>query len=758
MLVCGAIMAYGSIARAASISGYVREEGSRESVPYVSVYLDALRIGAMTNVSGYYVITGVPAGEITLVSALIGFQEHREQIAMGTEDIVRNIVMKPEAIEVEAVEVTAERVKSPSLEIAPSRQVLRGADLKIAPAAVEADPIRTLQTLPGVVQLSDFNTGLYIRGGTPDQNLILMDGAELYNVSHFFGLFSTFPADAIKTTELLTGAYPAQYGGRLSSVLNVTTDEGNKEKLKGSGGISLLSSRLTLQSPVGENTSFLISGRRTYLEPILDLAGVEDIGYYFYDLQGKIHHVFSHTDQLSIAGYLGSDVLSITPNFLDARLQWGNWSGAAIWTHLFSNTFYSRFQANLSRFKSNLKMKFEDVGFDDTNELFDLDARADFTWFANEEHTIEAGVHFKRHTMKLAQEFGGERFEAFNIEAFVPAVYAQDIWKPWPFLTIQPGVRASYFTGDDRKGGTGNAGTSNYSAVNPRVSMRYQLGEDTFLKAAVGRYSQYIFRVPREIQGIDFLSAIWFTCGPGEEGGPQHAWHYITGYETRLGESFDLSVEAYYKSYKDLSEFDFKAETPESTSEALLRGDGYSYGLDVSLKKRAGRHKGWVSYAISWVVRDFEGINKTGDGEYKPYYPKYDSRHHLDMIYSFDLSESWTLSSRYSFATGQGYTRTLGLYAVEGPIFRLGGTHRDRLNATRLPYYSRLDVGIRGRFKGWGITWMPFFQVVNVLDRENEFNRYFDDGDPNASPPEFAKEEKITQLPLLPTIGLDLEF
>jgi hypothetical protein len=750
---------------AATISGYVREGGTQESMPYVSVYLEGLRVGAMTNITGYYVITGVPPGDHTLIASLIGYAEYRTDLSINIEDVVQNITVESQTLQLGTVEVTAERVRAPSLEIMPSRETFRGMELKLAPAAVEADPIRTLQTLPGVVQLSDFNTGLYVRGGTPDQNLILVDGAELYNVSHLFGLFSTFPADAIKTTELLMGGYPAQYGGRLSSVLNVTTDEGNKETQHGTGGISMLSSRLTFEGPVGKG-SYLLSGRRTYLEPMLHLADLDEFGYYFYDLQGKVHQIISHDDQITIAAYMGEDNFTFDNDFFDMQMKWGNWSASVMWTHLFSPQVYSHYQMNISRFDSRSRFQVEDFGFTDRNTLVDVDTKADFTWFANEHHTFELGGHLKRHNMRLVQEFANMEFEAFDISAWVPSVYIQDAWRPWPFLTIQPGVRASMFWApeSDQRGTPNYGKTTSYTDVNPRLSMRYQMGDQTYLKASVGRFTQYVFRVPREIQGISVFSDIWFTTDPSEEGGPQYSTHYITGLETGFGDDIDFTAEVYYKDYDDIAEFDYKASAPQSTGDALVRGSGYAYGLDLNLKKRAGRHMGWISYSTGWTVRKIAGIKTIDPNDPasppQDFYPKYDQRHVTNTVYSFKWTDHWTINARFAYATGQGYTGTLGHYVIEGPIFTMTPSYKDYLNASRITAYSRLDVGIRGSFQGWGVTWMPFLQIVNVLNHDNEFNRFSTGGEWNIdhSNAEFAKEDSFGQLPILPTIGLDLEF
>ena len=282
------------------ISGFVRDAGNGESLPYVNVYLKGEGRGGSTNESGYYVVVGVPPGEHTLVASIVGYRTFSEEITVAGDDIVKDISLIEQALLFEAKVITAEADEIEDFDISPGRTALQVRELKAAPAAIEADPIRTIQTLPGVASLSDFSVGLYVRGGTPDQNLVLLDGTDVYNASHLFGLFSTFPADAAKSTELMRGAYPARHGGRLSSVLNIITDEGNKEEFEGSGGASLMASRLTLQGPVGRG-SWLVSARRTHLDPLIALArdalDAKRFGYNFYDLQSKTHQVLSHSDQ-----------------------------------------------------------------------------------------------------------------------------------------------------------------------------------------------------------------------------------------------------------------------------------------------------------------------------------------------------------------------------------------------------------------------------------------------------------------------------
>ncbi len=346
-LLAALVLILSSQVSAADISGFARDASNGESLPYVNVYLKAEKRGASTNESGYYVIVDVPPGKYTLVASLVGYRTYTEELVVADDSIVRDISLIEQALLFETKVIKTEAEET-DFDISPGRTSLQPRELKAAPAAIEADPIRTIQTLPGVAALSDFSVGLYVRGGTPDQNLVLLDGTDVYNASHLFGLFSTFPADAAKSTELMRGAYPARYGGRLSSVLNIITDEGNKEEFEATGGASLMASRLTLQGPVGRG-SWLVSGRRTHLDPLIAIArdalDAKRFGYNFYDLQGKTHQVLSHSDQWTLAAYTGQDNLVYRFDEFDFDLEWGNRTISSKWTHLFDSNLFGTFLA-----------------------------------------------------------------------------------------------------------------------------------------------------------------------------------------------------------------------------------------------------------------------------------------------------------------------------------------------------------------------------------------------------------------------------
>jgi len=733
-------------ADAASISGYVRDAANGESLPFVNVYLKDGSRGSISNEVGYYAIVDVPPGTHTLVSSLIGYETFERELVLD-DDVVVDISLGEQAIELETTVVQADRDEVADFDISPGRTSLRIRELKSAPAAIEADPIRTIQTLPGVTTLSDFSVGLYVRGGTPDQNLVLLDGTDVYNASHLFGLFSTFPADAAKNTELLKGGYPAKYGGRLSSVLNVITDEGNKEELEGQGGASFLASRLTLQGPVARG-SWLLSGRRTHLDPLISVArkalDADRFGYSFYDMQGKTHQVLSHSDQLTLAAYTGQDNFDYRWEDLDFDLEWGNRTISSKWTHVFHPEFFGNFLFTGSRFKALTIFRTEDVALEEYNRLTDLSLKGDLNYFHSESHSLEIGFLAKRMSMEYLFGEAELNWVDIDVEGYHHAAYVQDNWSLTPLIKLQPGLRLNYFS---------NGG---YSGLSPRLAGRYQLDDDTFLKAAVGRYHQYIFRLAREFQGISLLSNVWALADSTAE--PSASTHYVAGAETKVGR-FELDVEGYYKDYDGLYELNYDEQESVEIGDIVRRGPGRAYGLDVLIRKRRGRQTGWLSVSTGLSERTIDGINEDEGGQPRTYKSKFDRTFIVDLVHAlrFGKSRRWTLNTRAAYASGQPYTQILGRGEMTVPSgFRWTFQERGELNGVRLPSYQRLDMAIQRRFefKSWDMTMQ--LQVINVTNRRNIFNYYWSQGKADRRKP--GKRKDIPMLPVLPSFGVDFHF
>ena len=736
------LLSLGTATQAADISGYIRDASNGESLPFVSVYLKGESRGSITNEAGYYVIPDVPAGGHELVVSYIGYAAFTHQVTLTDADLVVDVRLSSQAIELQATVIEADATDLVDTDISPSRISLRPAELKAAPAAIEADPIRTIQTLPGVAALSDFSVGLYVRGGTPDQNLVLLDGSDVYNASHLFGLFSTFPADATKSTELLRGGYPAKHGGRLSSVLNVITDEGNKEHFEGSGGASFLASRLTLQGPVSRG-SWLVSGRRTHLDPLVAAAsGSTDLGYYFYDLQGKTHQVLSHDDQLTIAAYTGLDELDLRNDDLDFELQWGNRTISSKWTHVFDSNLFGNFLFTGSRFKANTLFRAEDTTLEETNRLTDLSLKGDLNWLPTQEHSLELGYLVKRMSMEYVFGEKAQNWVNIDVEGFHNSLYVQDNLSLTQRLKIQPGLRFNHFS---------NGG---YNGWSPRLAARYQLGLDTYLKAATGVYHQYIFRLAREFQGISLLSNIWALADSTAK--PSRSIHYVAGFETKL-RRVDIDMEVYYKDYDGLYELNYDEQESVEIGDILRRGDGRAYGFDLLLRKREGRQTGWVALNTGVTERAIDGLELDANGRPQTFRSKFDRRITLHIIHSWRFSDHWTLSSRFTEASGQPYTQVFGTGEIELPSgMRWDFQERGELNGVRLPQYERLDTSIARQFAFGGWDMKVYLQIVNLSNHKNIFNYYWTEGTAHKRKP--GKRKELSMLPILPSFGLDFSF
>ena len=732
--------------QAADISGFVRDAADGESLPFASVYLKNKNWGGITNESGYYAISGVPPGRYTLVASMVGFAFFQKQVVVVGEDILYDIYLSEQAIQLDDTVIEADREEVESFDISPSRTTLQVRELKTAPAAIEADPIRTIQTLPGVATLSDFSVGLYVRGGTPDQNLILLDGTDVYNASHMFGLFSTFPADAAKSTELLRGGYPAKYGGRLSSVLNVITNEGNKQEVEFDGGLSLLASRMTVQGPAVKG-SWLVSARRTHLDPVMSLARsaleAKALGYNFYDLQGKTHQILSHSDQLTIAAYTGQDNLLYRFDELGFDLEWGNRTVSSKWTHVFDSNLFGNFIATGSSFQAQTNFDSEDVELLEQNRLTDISLKGDLNYFAGKDHAVELGFNIKRQSIDYTFGEKDRIWFDIDVEALHNSVYLQDNWSLGPLFNIQPGLRFNYF---DNGGHTG---------FSPRLAARYQLTDETSLKGAVGRYHQYIFRLAREFQGISLLSNVWALADSTAD--PSASIHYIVGMETKLF-GLDFDAETYYKDYEGLYEINYDEQDSDKIGDILRRGDGRAYGFDLLLRKRYGRQTGWFSLSIGASERKIDKLNLDEQGNERVFKSKFDRNLSINLVHSWRMGEKWTLNSRAAYASGQPYTQILGRGEISLPSGnRWTFNEQGELNAVRLPSYQRLDVSIQRvfAFNTWEMR--AYLQIINVLNRKNIFNYFWDlEGDPEDRKPN--KRRDIPMLPVLPSFGFDFSF
>jgi hypothetical protein len=728
---------------AATISGFVKDSASGETIIGATVRVRALKIGAITNTSGFFSLH-LPGGEPVLVEvASLGYRTYSERVTLRAgEQRRQTILLAPMSLHNEdiTVETDAERRRQ---EPQVSRVDIKPQQVQELPKAGEADLFRILQFLPGVQTSSEISSGLYIRGGSPDQNLILLDGSVLYNPSHFFGFFSTFNPDAIKDVELIKGGFPAEYGGRLSAVLNVTDIDGDRYQTKGKVSLGLISSRATIETPVGTG-ALVLSGRRTYLDVLLNATGLtkqlELPDYYFYDLNLKLTQNPSPNDKVMIAGYKGSDNLDLTaPNGANSvGIEWGNRAASSEWVHVFSDELFSKVGLSASNFSSVFSVGSSTQPFTWDNGIDDYTARTSFEYFPNQQHTLKAGLQATLYHVTLQIQSGDNPPNAaIDKSPFYAAVYLQDEWKPSiegaapnP-LAINAGMRVDKITSHPQMG------------IDPRLSARYILTPDITLKASWGIYHQYL-----KLATNPFIPVfdVWNATDTSQT--PERAIQYVLGVSTVPFENYSFDVEGYYKSMNNLVEMRPNVMSGDKLSDVLFEGNGESYGLEFFLQKQAGRFTGWIGYTLAWTWRTFPDINR---GNKFP--PTYDRRNDFNLVLTYRLNDRWTFGGTFTYGTGQAYTQIAALAPNAENPNRTIPIEGDK-NALRLPPYNRLDLSATYRF-GFFSDKQNAELNIDVFNAYNHRNVWISQVDETTNP---AQITFVKLLPILPTFGLSVSF
>ena len=619
---------------------------------------------------------------------------------------------------------------------------MRTQAIKQLPAVLQPDVFRSLQLLPGVKAASDFSSGIYVRGGGPDQTLIFIDRNPVYNPSHFFGFFSTFNPDAIKDVRLLKGGYPAEYGGRLGAVLDVYNKDGNRKEMEGGVSVGLLSSRAILEGPYPKG-SWMLAVRRSTLEPLLsalESSDVENIPdrFYFYDVNGKVNFEASRNDQLSFAFYSGRDKLDM--EFLeDARftIGLGNTTWSATWTRLLSDRMFGYLTLTSSRYGSFPEFVFSGTNFARDNRVFDTSAKGDVEYAASSRHEVKAGFWTGNFVMRLEDTFDDNVVLDERIQTAYTSVYLQDTYRPSPEWMVRTGIRGSYFQAGD------------YLRLEPRFSVEYRPVDRVRLQAGYGRYYQFLTLITSEVfSAFD----MWLTTDEGV--GPAFGDQFVGGVKTILGNDLYLDVEGYYRTMRDLFELDpFIFDAAGLDYPELFRfGDGYAWGTEVLLEKPRGRLTGFLGYTLGRTRRRFPNIN-----DFNYYAPKYDRTHDLNLVLNYRLGRGWLASGVFTYATGQAYTepsqqfRLIYYPLTSQPMNGLVSHY----NRARLPAYHRLDLGISKQGGLFGIARYELqLQLINAYSRSNIWF-YFFEFEEDAT----IKRTEVPQIPIpLPNIAFSVFF
>jgi hypothetical protein len=730
----------------ASINGYISDAETGETLISANFALSGTRKGTSTNTSGYYNLTNLSPGRYTVVATYIGYQNFKKEIKLEADQNLRlDIQLKPEGYELEEIVVEAESEREEQRNIGTAQ--IETELIKKLPAVFQADVFRSLQLLPGVKAASDFSSGLYIRGGSPDQTLILLDRTTVYNPSHFFGFFSTFNPDAVKDVRLLKGGYPAKYGGRLGSVLTIFNKDGNRNEFQGSVTLGMLASRASFEGPIKKG-SWMFAIRRSTLEPLLAvLRRTEDTipeSFYFLDMNGKINYDANADNKLSLAFYTGTDDLKF-PFADDAgvNLNYGNQTLSSTWSHIFSDKVFSNFTITGSRYFNFPSFNIASTPFERSNNIYDLSVKGDIEYLPDNSHEITTGFWMGSLTLKLQDEFDGEQTFSSRIQSEYGSWYLQDKWALSDRWIATPGIRLNTFS------------EGSYLRLEPRLSLEYRPSERLRLQAAYGRYNQFLTLISNEaFTGFD----VWLTTD--NDVPPAYGDQYVAGAKTTPWEGYGFDVEVYYRSMKDLFEPDpFLPDQAGLPYEDIFRfGNGYSYGAEFFFERRMGKLTGFAGYTFSVTRRKFPDFNEPilSDGPARFYPPKYDRIHDLNVVLEYQFNSRWSATTVFNYATGQAYTKPLGrTVALDFPT---SGVFLDQLvvgkvNASRLPPYHRLDIGVsrQGTFFGLGeAEWQ--FQLINAYSRRNV---WFYDYDLEKQP---AERTRVELLPILPTISYTIDF
>lgn len=795
-----------SFAQKHTVSGYVKEEETGEFLMGANVYIKETLQGVNTNQYGFYSIT-LPNGNYTLVISFIGFQEYSQKIQLN-QDLRVNVALSSSVIIKETIEVTGEKADKNVSGTEMGTVKMDMEQVKKLPAFMgEVDVLKTIQLTPGVKAAGEGNAGFYVRGGGPDQNLILLDEAQVYNAAHLLGFFSVFNGDAIKNINLIKGGMPAQYGGRLASVLDISMKEGNNRDYHVEGGIGLISSRLTVQGPIKKDTgSFIISARRTYIDVLMQpfikkTSPFKGSGYYFYDLNTKLNYRLSDKDRLFLSGYFGRDVFSYLnkDSEFNISIPWGNATTSLRWNHLFNNKLFMNTSFVFSDY--NFSFGAEQSGFEFKlfSGITDYNLKTDFGFFPSPRHEIKFGANYTYHTFvpsNASAKSGEVKFDLGKVVkhfAHESALYVSDDVELNEWIRFHAGIRVSDFMMvgpfdrylKDSKGYITDTifyrrfeKIKNYIGPEPRLSLRVAINKRSSVKASFTQNYQYVHLASSSAMSLP--TDVWMPSSDVVR--PQFGTQYAIGYfRNFLNDMFESSIEAYYKNMKNQVEYKEGAlpedNVKDNTDNALTFGSGESYGTELYLKKRTGKFNGWVGYTLSWTTRTFPMINSG-----KTYYARYDRRHDASLVLTYDHSKHVSVSAVFVYGTGNAISLPQSMYFFEGELVYDYGPR----NWYRMPAYHRLDISVTytpdkekklarqnarktKRYERKGMAYQSktrvskyesswSFSVYNVYNRRNPYFIYINTERDEATANLTIQAKQVSLFPILPSITWNFKW
>ncbi len=775
------------------LSGYLTDASSGEVLISSQVSVPSLKVGVLTNNYGFYSLS-VPSGIYMIEFKSPGFDIFVKEIDL-TIDVVLNFEFHVKTMELEEVVVSSK--KTSNVNDTKIGQMELGIEtIKTLPAFMgEVDVLKSIQLLPGVSSVSEGGQGFYVRGGGPDQNLVLLDEAVVYNASHLFGFFSVFNADAVKSVNLTKGGMPANFGGRMSSVLEVNMNEGNNKKFRVKGGVGLISSRLTIEGPIKKDKgSFIISARRTYIDVLMKAfipktSSFAGTSYYFYDLNFKANYRLGKKDKIYLSGYYGKDqfVYGNKKDDFGIEMPWGNGILALRWNHLFTNKLFLNVSATMTDYLYTLNTHQDQFRFKLSSGIRDYGSKIDFSYFPNNGHKIKYGLNYVFHTFVPTSVAVSQEDVTFDtgipqkLYSHESALYVMDEFDLNSRIKINAGLRYSMYqqVGPFTRYVNGNLSAPDstieyskgdlikfYGGFEPRLTARFLINENSSVKFGYSFNYQYTHLT--SLSAVSLPTDIWYPSTSLAK--PQNGWQLTTGYFRNFFDNkWETSVEVYYKGMNNLIEYKEGAlpqdNVKDNTDNILTFGRGWSYGAEFFIKRTVGKLTGWVGYTWAKSERKFAELNAG-----KTFPAKYDRRHDLSVVGTYKLNSRWVFSSAFIFATGNTLTLPTAWYMQDQTLLFDYGAR----NSTRMAPYHRLDISatlygkeyktkiddvsgesiqVKKKYKS---NWS--FSVYNVYNRANPYFLYVD------SSGEFLKGDfkisvkQVTLFPIIPSVTWNFEF
>ncbi|MCE5251436.1 TonB-dependent receptor [bacterium] len=768
-LLLTALLFFPGITRAQStftVSGHIRDAATGEELVAASFYAVEVKKGGIANDYGFYSLT-IPSGTYTMRYSYVGYKTKEVKLTVK-KNIKLDVELSEETIVMEGIVVKGETEESTVTSTEMGTTQMNPKEAETMPILFgEQDIVKTFQLMPGVHEASEGNSGFFVRGGDADQNLVLLDEAPVYNPSHLMGFFSVFNSDALKDVKMIKGALPAEYGGRLSSVLDIKMKEGNSKNISASGGIGLIASRLTLEGPLaGGKGSFILSGRRTYADLLWKLSSKENLRrtqLYFYDLNMKANYLLGDNDHLFVSGYFGRDVLSERDQF---GFNWGNITGTVRWNHLFNDRLFLNSSLILSTFDYQISAQSSGSMIDITSAIKDINLKEDFEYYIRSGHTMKFGFNVIRHRF-LPGEFSASSTSEYNNlkleekHAYETAAYASHEYDVNDRLKVNYGLRCSMFTVlgpgtvftydeygdvfDSRKYSRGKV-IKNYWGPEPRLAANYMIDQSQSVKLSYSRNMQYIHLLSNFTSStpLDIWHPSTSIIKPGTADQVSAGW-----FRNLAGNKYEMSVEAYYKDMKKLVDYKTGAEIilNEHVEAELVFGKGRAYGTEYFLKKKTGKFTGWLGYTLARTERKFPAIDNG-----KPFPARHDRTHDVAGVGTYVLNDKWTISASWVFHTGDAVTFPSGKYIIEDNTVSL---YTER-NGYRMPTYQRLDLGLtytKKKTKRYESSWN--FSLYNAYGRKNAFFIYFRD---NEKHPEYTEAVKVTLFTFFPSVTYNFKY